>query len=145
MRAGDGAQEKRRLEFVRRFVPKGVVCGHYLLFDFFEDECDFVPTDDELNACLDGYLDLLNEVPPDSPEELRDISMMDASELALAYLGRWRAGKEGTLGRARVEVLLKVANTLLATVLERYGEQMHRLDGYKRVIGIVKLLDECLR
>ncbi len=144
MRTADGAQEKRRLEFVRRFVPKGVGCGHYLLVDI-DKKSDFVPTDDELNECLDGYLDLLTEVPPDSPEELRDMSMMDASELAIAYLGRWRAGKEVTLDRARIEVLLKVANTLLATVLERYGEQMHRLDGYKRVIGIVKLLDECLR
>ena len=145
MRTADRAQVKRRLEFVCRLVPKGVVCGHYLLYDFFEDECDFVPTDDELNECLDGYLDLLNEVPPDSPEELRDMSMMDASELTLAYLGRWRRGKEVTLDRARVEVLLKVANTLLATIIGRYGEEELTADGYKRVVRLVELLDECSR
>jgi len=88
---------------------------------------------------------LLTEVPPDSPEELREICMMEASELALSYLARWRKGKEMTLDRARVEVLLKAAKTRLATVLERYGEQGPLADGYKRVCGIVELLDECSR
>ena len=145
MRAGEEAQKKRRIEFICRFVPEGVRSGHDLLYDFFDKKSDFMPTTDELNECLDGYLNLLTEVPPDSPEELRDMSMMDASELAIAYLGRWRAGKEVTLDRARIEVLLKVANTLLATVLERYGEEMHRIDGYNRVSWIVRLLDECSR
>jgi len=84
------------------YEGRGLRALSLVLYDF-DKESDFVPTDDELNECLDGYLDLLTEVPPDSPEELRDMSMMDASELTLAYLARWRAGKEVTLDRARVD------------------------------------------
>ena len=143
MRAGEEAQQKRRIEFICRFVPEGVRSGHDLLYDFFDKKSDFVPTAEQLNECLDSYHDLLAEVPPDSPEELREMCMMEASELTLSYLARWRTGKEVTLDRARVEVLLKAAKTRLATVLERYGEQGPLADGYKRVCGIVELLDEC--
>ena len=45
-------REKIRLEFVKRFLPEGVLSGHGLLFDF-QKPCDFRPDANQLKECMD--------------------------------------------------------------------------------------------
>lgn len=136
-------REKIRLKFVKRFLPEGVRSGHGLLFDF-QKACDFKPDANQLKECMDGYLTLLRNIPGNASEEIRGGRMLDASELALAYLSRSNEDDRRLLPDNMVKELTLKINTLLYDMKEKsetYGDfgYMH-LDGCKRIYNIAWLL-----
>ena len=136
-------REKTRLEFVKRFLPEGVRYGHGLLFDF-QKPCDFRPDATQLQECMDGYLLLLRNIPGNASAEIRGGRMLDASELALAYLSRSNEDDRRRLPDNMVKDLILKINILLSDMEEKsetYGGlgYMH-LDGCKRIYNIAWLL-----
>jgi hypothetical protein len=71
--------------FLARFLPPEVGHSHDLLYDW-DDEFAFVPTEDEVRACLEAYVLLLADAVAREP--LGVLFLLEANELVLAYVRR---------------------------------------------------------
>ena len=128
---------EREAAFVAKFLPEGARYGHDLLYDF-DDRAAFVPTAPELQACLGAYADLVREatiVVGKGPVGIEGI--LDADELALAFLGRaLRAGVpvDGPAARDLRELLESLFDEA-----RRRREDVFS-DAWKRVFEIGEIL-----
>jgi hypothetical protein len=122
--------------FLRRFLPNDVRSAHSLLFDP-DGKIHFIPSDQELQACLQEYLSLVEEAAQYNCEAVR--GCIQASQLVLGYLGRaHRAGVHPPDSPFKDRLILLIENALLEA--QRVHERPMALDGYKRIYDIAYLL-----
>ena len=122
--------------FLSGFLPKGVRSAHSVLFDP-DGEIEFIPSPGKLQACLVEYVSLVEEAARYSCEAVR--GCIEASELALAYLGRARrAGIDPPPSPWTNRLILLIETTLLEA--QKVHERPMGLDGYKRIHDIAHLL-----
>ena len=135
-------REKIRLDFLKRFLPRGLRSGHSLLFDF-QSPFDFTPDKKQLEKCIEEYLFLLKDIPFGGFTEILGGRMLDASELVLAYLGRSNENDRLHLASDIVKELSLRIDTLLSDV-KKFSEVIGRpymaFDGCKRLHDIAWLL-----
>jgi len=134
----DAAKVLREKEkaFLRRFLPNDVRSAHSVLFDF-DGKIDFIPSAQELQACLQEYLSVIEEAAQYNCEAVR--GCIQASELALGYLGRARgAGIHPPESPFKDRLILRIKNTLIEA--KKVHERPMALDGYKRICDIAYLL-----
>ena len=128
-------------DFARAFLPPGAADAHSLLFDL-EVSLEFTPDPDRLGECLDGYMRLLQDFHPPNPSPLGSMPMMEASELALAYLKRASKSTLEAVEHGLFDNLRKEGTRILREAFaDSQYEQFRRFDGPKRVQAIVDFLE----
>jgi hypothetical protein len=126
--------------FLKRFLPNDARSAHSVLFDP-DNKIDFTPSAQELQACLQEYLSLVEDAAHYNCEAVR--GCIRASELALAYLGRARrAGIHLPECPFNDRLILLIENAIIDA--KKVHERPMGLDGYKRIYDIAYLLGKAV-
>lgn len=133
--------KEKEKAFMQRFLPDEARSGHGVLFDP-DEEIHFIPSAQELQACLEGYLIVIEAAAHYHCEAVR--GRIEASELVLGYLGRARrAGIDLPESPARDRLVFLIENTLLEA--QKVHQRPIRLDGYKRIYDIAYMLGTTIK
>jgi hypothetical protein len=122
--------------FVARFLPPGVPNPYALVSDF-DRHYPFVATLFDLRVCLDGYINLVSHVT--AGNRMGVLGLLDASELALAYVSRATAeDRQRVLVRRpwQEETLQNTLDDIRRFEGGRFAEQ----EVVERLAAIVELL-----
>jgi hypothetical protein len=123
-------------DFVSRFLPPGVSNEHDLLYDF-DHKYAFVPTRDQLSACLEAFGKLLANRKTLALWGV--LEALEANELMLAYVGRALDKNPQLFDGAIVAKVLPVAKRLLSVCLDGRHDSY---DAVKRLSRIVEALEQ---